>query len=333
MSHKSLKIGITGCVGFIGFTLARMLVERGYEVVGIDNKDGLVYPVQLKERRLEVLKQFSNFTFIEGDLNDPKSLQEVISHKPEVIVHLAARAGVRHSIKFPELYYHSNVNATLNLLNEMVNYGITNVIMAGTSSVYAGFPPPFKEDMSADRPLSPYAASKRAAELLLHSYTYLYGLKGLILRYFTVYGPFGRPDMLIYRLIYNQFQGQVTTIFGDGTQSRSFTYVDDAAMGTLRAIEWLAEQPEGTYDIINIGNPESFTLKELFSLLDNKDGLPLKLTYTNFIPADIKATTADISKAKRILGWQPTTSLPEGIDKTWEWFKTNWEWIRNIPLP
>lgn len=333
MSYKLLRIGVTGCVGFIGFTVARMLAESGYEVIGIDNKDGLVYPVELKERRLEVLKQFSNFTFIEGDLNDSKSLQKFISYKPEVIVHLAARAGVRHSINFPELYYHSNVSATLNLLNEMVNSGITNIIMAGTSSVYAGFIPPFKEEMSADRPLSPYAASKRAAELLLHSYTYLYGLKGLILRYFTVYGPFGRPDMLIYRLIYNQFKGHITTIFGDGTQSRSFTYVDDAAIGTLRAIEWLSNQPNGTYEIINIGNPESFSLKELFSLLDGKDGLPLKLTYTNFIPADIKATTADISKARDILSWEPIISLPEGIYKTWEWFKTNWGWIRNIPLP
>ena len=327
------RIGVTGCIGFIGFTLSWKLLELGYEVIGIDNRDELVYPPELKDQRLKVLKKFSDFNFIQGDLNDPKALKKFLKSKPDIIIHLAARAGVRQSIKFPELYYQSNVNATLNLLNGMLEYNIEKIVMAGTSSVYAGFPPPFREDMPADKPLSPYAASKRAAELLLHSYTYLYGFKSAVLRYFTVYGPYGRPDMLIYRLIYNQLSGKTTTIFGDGSQSRSFTYVDDAANGTIKAIHWLDTQQNGTYEIINIGNPEAFSLKELFSMLEGKEGLPLKLTFTDFIPADIKATTADITKAQTLLGWEPTTSLKEGINKTWEWFKTNWEWIQKIPIP
>ena len=327
------RIGVTGCIGFIGFTLSWKLLELGYEVIGIDNRDELVYPPELKDQRLKVLKKFSDFHFIKGDLNDSKALKKFLKSKPDTIIHLAARAGVRQSIKFPELYYQSNVNATLNLLNGMLEYNIEKIVMAGTSSVYAGFPPPFREDMPADKPLSPYAASKRAAELLLHSYTYLYGFKSAVLRYFTVYGPYGRPDMLIYRLIYNQLSGKTTTIFGDGSQSRSFTYVDDAANGTIKAIHWLDTQQNGTYEIINIGNPEAFSLKELFSMLEGKEGLPLKLTFTDFIPADIKATTADITKARTLLGWEPTTSLKEGINKTWEWFKTNWEWIQKIPIP
>jgi nucleoside-diphosphate-sugar epimerase len=254
---------VTGCAGFIGWKVAELLLNQEKKVLGIDNLNN-AYDTKLKDWRLSQLKKYSNFTFFKLDLANFEALRVVFELYPvKAILHLAARAGVRSSIENPWVYVESNITATLNLLELMKIFNVRKMVFASTSSIYAGHTPPFSEDLKVDNPISPYAATKKGAEVLAYTYHYLYGLDITVLRYFTVYGPAGRPDMSIFRFIKWICEGKPIEIYGDGTQARDFTYIDDIAHGTL-----LALKPLG-YEIINLGRGDDpVSLNKVIEILE-----------------------------------------------------------------
>ena len=267
------KILVTGTAGFIGWKTSEKLLEKGFEVVGVDNMNDY-YDVRLKEWRLNQLLPHKNFKFYKIDIEDKNALKELFkSNKFDAIINLAARAGVRCSIENPYIYYTTNVMGTLNLLELAKDFDVPKFVLASTSSLYAGQPMPFKEDLPVNQPISPYAASKKAAEVLCYTYHYLYGIDVTVLRYFTVYGPAGRPDMSIFRFIKWIMEDKSVQIYGDGTQSRDFTYVDDIAEGTIKALKPLG------YEIINLGGGNKPT--SLNTILDiiNRE---LNISYSDF---------------------------------------------------
>ena len=321
-----MAILLTGCAGFIGWKIGEKLLDEGEEVIGIDNLNNY-YDVRVKKWRLERLKKRKGFSFYEVDIEDYHSLKEIfIKHKFSVVINEAARAGVRYSMEDPWVYMRTNAYGTLNLLELMKDYGVKKFVLASTSSLYAGNKMPFSEDLPVNEPISPYAASKKSAEVMAYTYHYLYDIDVSILRYFTVYGPAGRPDMSVFRFIYWIMKGEKVEIFGDGSQSRDFTYVDDIAKGTILAIK-----PMG-YEIINLGNNSPNKLSYMLSLIENNIGRSANVSYKPFHKADLKDTWANIDKAKRLLGWEPTTSLEEGIEKTVDWFRNNWYWIKEVSI-
>jgi len=321
-----VQILVTGCAGFIGWAVAKRLLEEGHKVIGVDNLNSY-YDVRLKHYRLEDLRSYRDFKFFQLDIEDYGKLKEVFeNYRFDAVINEAARAGVRASIEDPFVYMTTNANGTLNLLELCKNYGISKFVLASTSSLYAGQPMPFKEDLPVNTPISPYAASKKAAEVIAYTYHYLYGIDVSILRYFTVYGPAGRPDMSVFRFIKWIMEDSSLEVFGDGSQSRDFTYIEDIAEGTI-----LALKPLG-YQIINLGNNKPHSLLEMISLVERFTGKKAKIENREFHKADMKATWADITKAKELLGWQPKTSLEEGIEKTVDWFKKNWHWLKEVKL-
>ena len=321
-----MQILVTGCAGFIGWAVAKRLLEEGHKVIGVDNLNSY-YDVRLKHYRLEDLRSYRDFKFFQLDIEDYGKLKEVFeNYRFDAVINEAARAGVRASIEDPFVYMTTNANGTLNLLELCKNYGISKFVLASTSSLYAGQPMPFKEDLPVNTPISPYAASKKAAEVIAYTYHYLYGIDVSILRYFTVYGPAGRPDMSVFRFIKWIMEDSSLEVFGDGSQSRDFTYIEDIAEGTI-----LALKPLG-YQIINLGNNKPHSLLEMISLVERFTGKKAKIENREFHKADMKATWADITKAKELLGWQPKTSLEEGIEKTVDWFKKNWHWLKEVKL-
>jgi UDP-glucuronate 4-epimerase len=313
------KVLVTGCAGFIASRVTEQLLDQGVEVIGIDNLNDY-YDVNLKNFRLSNLQKKSQFTFIHGDVENLELLKKLFTeHKFDSIYHLAARAGVRYSMEHPEVYYSTNVLGTLNLLNLMKDKGVKKLVMASTSSIYAGQKMPFLESLAVNEPISPYAATKKAAELLCYSYHYLYGLDISIVRYFTVYGPEGRPDMSIFRFIRWIDEEKEIELFGDGTQSRDFTYVDDIARGTI-----LAGKTELGYEIINLGGGKNpIPLTKVIHNLEMHLGKKAKIKNFEFHKADLKETWADISKAKKLLGWEPKVSFEEGLRLTVESYKKN----------
>jgi len=242
------------------------------------------------------------------------------------VINEAAREGVRASLQNPFVYFTTNALGTLNLLELCKNYGVPKFVLASTSSLYAGQPMPFKEDLPVNTPISPYAASKKSAEVIAYTYHYLYGIDVSVVRYFTVYGPAGRPDMSVFRFIKWIMEEKPLEVFGDGSQSRDFTYIDDIAEGTI-----LALKPLG-YEIINLGNNQPHKLSEVIRLIEKFTGKTVRVENREFHKADLKATWADITKAKELLGWQPKVSLEEGIRRTVDWFKENWHWLKDIKL-
>lgn len=321
-----MKILVTGCAGFIGWKVSEELLKRGYHVVGIDNVNDY-YDQKIKFWRLEKLQQHKNFTFYKIDIEDFDSLKEIFQDNMfSVVINEAARAGVKSSLEDPWTYFSTNVYGTMNLLNIMKEFGVKKFVLASTSSLYAGQKMPFSENLPVNTPISPYAASKKAAEVIAYTYHYLYGIDVTILRYFTVYGPAGRPDMSIFRFIYWIMKGEPLEIYGDGLQSRDFTYIDDIAEGTIRAIDTVG------YEIINLGNNNPYNLQEVIQLIEKYTGKNAIQKYYKFHPADLKATRANIEKAERILGWKPKISLEDGIKRTVEWFKKNWNWIKETRI-
>ncbi len=322
------RVLLTGAAGFIGHKVAEKFLREGFEVVGLDNFDPM-YPVELKRRRIEHLRKFEKFTFHEGSITDRAFVGDIFSrYEFDGVLNLAAKAGVRYSILYPRDYFDVNLYGTLNLLEAMMESGVRKIILASTSSIYAGHRPPFREDMKTDSMISPYAASKKAAENLLHVYHHLYGLDVFVLRYFTVYGPSGRPDMSVFRFIYWIMKGEPLLIYGDGSQRRSFSYVEDVAEGTFRAYTKVSG-----YEVINIGNDRNNSLMEMISYIEEFTGRKAKFQFREFHRADVYETHADISKARRMLGWEPKVDLREGIGRTVEWFKDNWFWIKDLRLP
>jgi nucleoside-diphosphate-sugar epimerase len=326
MSKKYL---VTGTAGFIASQVSKQLLDLGHNVVGVDNLNNY-YDVRLKNWRLEQLKAHPNarnFTFSNLDIEDHAKLIDLFkSGVPfDAVLNLAARAGVRYSMENPHVYLSTNAEGTLNLLECMRAHGCKKLVLASTSSLYAGQKMPFTEDLSVNKPLSPYAASKKAGELMAYSYYKLYQLDVSVIRYFTVFGPAGRPDMSIYRFIKWIDEGYPIELFGDGSQSRDFTYVDDIAKGTVAAIQDVG------YEIINLGggrNPVS--LNTIIAKLEELLGKKAKIEHKAFHIADIKETWANIKKAKQLLGWEPKTILDQGLENSVKWYMDNRDWLKDV---
>jgi UDP-glucuronate 4-epimerase len=302
------------------------LLEAGFSVVGIDNLNDY-YDVRLKQHRLDGLKTDANFTFLQADIESVDQMEAIFrDHTIDAVINLAARAGVRYSLRNPLVYMNTNANGTLNLLEMMRKHGAKKIVLASTSSLYAGQEMPFSEELPVNTPISPYAASKKAAEMVAYTYHYLYGVDVSILRYFTVYGPAGRPDMSYFRFIKWIDVGEDLVLYGDGSQSRDFTYVDDIADGTVKALA-----PIG-FEVINLGNSHPHQLSEVISVIEACLGKKAKLKYLSFQETDMKATWANISKATRLLGWNPTVALAEGLQRTVDWYLENKNWVQEITI-
>lgn len=319
------KILVTGSCGFIGWKVCEKLLESGEEVLGIDDLNDY-YDVRLKIWRLEKLKKYKNFIDVKFDISKKEIKYIVKEAKPDIIINLAARAGVRASIENPEIYYLTNIIGNLNLLECAKDFGIKKFILSSTSSIYAGCQIPFSEELPVNNPISPYAASKKAAELTCYTYHYLYGIDVIIFRYFTVYGPAGRPDMSIFKFIKLIDEEKEITVFGDGTQSRDFTYIDDIAEGTILGFNLSG------FHIINLGNNHPHQLNEVIKIIEKKLNKKAKIVYSDFHKADIKETYADITKAKNLLNWSPKVDIEEGIERTVNWYNENKNWLKDIVL-
>jgi len=318
---------VTGAAGFIGSRVANRLLEQGHRVVGIDNLNDY-YDVRLKTYRLEKLKQNQAFKSYTVDIERREELSEIFSQeRPEAVLNLAARAGVRYSMENPYVYLSTNALGTLNLLEMMVEFKVKKMVLASTSSLYAGQQMPFVETLPVNTPISPYAASKKAAEAMAYSYHHLYGIDVSIVRYFTVFGPCGRPDMSIFRFIKWIDEGTPIELFGDGTQNRDFTYVEDVALGTIAALK------EVGYEIINIGGGKNpISLNTIIGWIETQLGKKATIERKPFHKADLLSTWADIEKAKSLLGWSPKTSVERGLEQTVEWHMENKDWLKEITL-
>ncbi len=322
-----MKILLTGCAGFIASRVGELLLSHGHHVIGADNVND-AYDRRLKEWRLAQLRQLKGFEFHLLDIADyPKVRSLFQQHRFDAILNLAARAGVRQSIENPRVYIDTNVTGTLNLLELCKDFKVNKFVLASTSSLYGSRNPrPFVESANTDFPLSPYAASKKGAEALAATYHHLYQINGAILRYFTVYGPAGRPDMSVFRFIQQIAEGKPICVYGDGSQERDFTYVDDIARGTASAVN------VSGFETINLGGDKPASLKHLIQTIEAHLGRKATIESRPFHSADMMATWADIQKAKKILDWHPHVSLDEGVQKSVEWYLQNRDWAKKIEL-
>jgi UDP-glucuronate 4-epimerase len=318
---------LTGAAGFIGARTSELLVRDGHTVVGIDNLND-AYDIRMKEYRLARLRELPGFTFRKVDISRRPDLVVFEQEKFDALVNLAARAGVRSSVENPWMYYETNLTGTLNLLELSRKIGIPKFLLASTSSIYGADPPyPTPETASSNEPLQPYAASKKAAEVLAHSYHYLHGIDVSVLRYFTVYGPAGRPDLAMFRFCKWIYEGQPVRVHGDGAQSRGFTFLDDIARGTIQALKPLG------YEIINVGGHEEITMNDLIRLLEELTGRKADVQYGAPNLADMFRNWADVSKARQLLGWQPQVNLREGVQKVVDWYIAERAWASGILTP
>jgi len=322
MSHYLL----TGVSGFIAARVAELLLVDGHTVVGLDSLND-AYDVRLKQWRLNRLLGRAGFTFHHADIGDRARLETIWSNGApfDAVINLAARAGVRYSVENPWAYLETNATGTLNLLELCRRSGVRKFVLASTSSLYGEHNPrPFREDADTNRPLSPYAASKKAAEVMCYTYHHLYGLDVAVLRYFTVYGPAGRPDMSLFRFVQWINEGKPVTLFGDGGQSRDFTYVDDIARGTIAALKPLG------YEIVNLGSDHPAVLMDVLRSIEKKLGREAQLVFKPPHLADIRATWADVTKAGQLLGWEPRVSLEQGVTNLVDWYLAERAWAREI---
>jgi len=316
---------LTGAAGFIAARVAGLLLDEGHTVVGVDNLNH-AYDVRMKQYRLEQLKEHPGFTFRQLDISEKETIKSLEASGPYVaVINLAARAGVRSSVEDPWVYVGTNTVGTLNLLELCRQQQIPKFILASTSSVYGkDAPMPTPESAESKLPLQPYAASKVGAEAMAHAYHFLHGIDVTVARYFTVYGPAGRPDMVMFRFIKWLFEGQPLHLNGDGKQSRGFTYVDDIGRGTL-----LALKPVG-YEIVNLGGHETISINELIAIIEEYTGKKAEIEYHPFHKADMMTNWADVSKAGALLGWEPQVGLREGIRRAIEWYQDNRDWAKDI---
>ena len=321
-------IVVTGCAGFIGWKVSERLLEENINVVGVDNLNDY-YDPKLKEWRLSSLNKNQNFSLKTLDISEYEPLKEIFSEKNKIdaVINLAARAGVRASVEDPWVYLDTNVKGTLNLLECCKEFGVNKFVLASTSSLYGLNEMPFRETDRTDSPLAPYSATKKGAEVLCYSYHYLCGLDISIPRYFTVYGPAGRPDMSIFIFIKNIDNGVPVTVFGDGRQQRDFSYIDDIADGTLKCL-----QPCG-YEIYNLGNDNPVELMYVINLIEDILGKKAVIEFLPRHPADVFATWAHIEKSREKLNWQPKTTIEEGLKKTVEWYLENRKFINSLKSP
>ena len=314
---------VTGCAGFIGARVAERLLEQGHRVTGIDSlkaDGGLI----LREWRLNRLRPLPGFEFHKVDIRDLPAVSEIVSSaSPDAVINMGAMTGVRHSVDLPGPHAETNYMAVVNLLESCRDGGVTKFVQASTSSVYGrDTPAPFLESAPAAMPLSPYAASKKAAEELCYAYHHLHGLDITVLRFFTVYGPAGRPDMSVFRLVKAIVEDETITLYGDGGE-RDFTHVDDIARGVIAALA-----PMG-YCVINLGGGRAVTIGKLISMIEHLVGKKARVEVLPRPAADVDSTEADISKAKRLLSWQPEVPLQTGIAETLAWYMENRPWARD----
>lgn len=317
---------LTGAAGFVASRVGEMLLEGGHSVFGVDNLND-AYDVRMKEYRLGQLQGHERFTFEKKDIASRTQVAALADAGDpfDAVINLAARAGVRASVRDPWLYVDTNMTGTLNLLELCRQRGIPKFILASTSSIYGANPPlPTPEDADTSHPLQPYAASKKAAEAMCHAYHHLYGIDVTIFRYFTVYGPAGRPDMVMFR--FNQWirEGRPVLVRGEGDQSRGFTFVDDIAEGTIMGLA------EVGYEIFNLGGHEVVDLMRLVEIFEDLIGKPAELEFLPRHSADMDKNWADTSKVTRDLGWVPKTPLGEGLARMVEWYERQRSWAREI---
>jgi UDP-glucuronate 4-epimerase len=317
-SCKNCSFLVTGSAGFIGFHVAQALLARGARVVGLDNYNDYYSPA-LKRDRDSNLRQFPNFTSIEGDLADLPGLEALFqAHQPQKICHLAAQAGVRYSLINPFAYQKANLEGFLNLIEQAKRSRAERFVYASSSSVYGGLTEmPFSEKQRVDTPISLYAASKKANELMAHAYTHLFGLQTIGLRFFTVYGPWGRPDMAMWLFTEAMLQGRPIKVFNYGRMRRDFTYIDDIVQGVLAALTVPGLE---SYEIINLGNHQSEHLDKVIALLEKELNVEAKRELLPMQPGDVPATFADIDRAREKLGFEPVTPIAEGVPRFIRWY-------------
>lgn len=318
---------VTGVAGFIASRTAALLLEDGVTVTGLDSLNDS-YDVRLKRARLATLTPHPGFRFHELDVEDGPAIRRLFeAQRFDAVLHLAGRCGVRYSMEQPQVYLSTNGAGTLNILEAMRATATPKMVLASTSSLYAGQPMPFSETLPVNTPISPYAASKKAAEVMAYTYHHLFDLDVTVLRYFTVYGPAGRPDMSPFRFIKWIDEGRPIQLFGDGTQSRDFTYVDDIAAATIAATKKLG------YEIINVGGGRKpASLMEMIALIEELLGKTAIIERLAVHKTDMTETQADIGKAHRLLGWQPQVSLREGLERTVNWYLEQHAWARDIAV-
>jgi UDP-glucuronate 4-epimerase len=322
---------ISGAAGFIAARVAEILLEQGHRVVGLDNLN-TAYDVRVKQWRLQRLQEQPSFHFFQMDISDRQAVSQLSQASQEqgvagfdAVINLAARAGVRQSLLDPWEYVNTNMTGTLNLLELCRREQIGKFILASTSSIYGeNAPLPTPEIADSDRPLQPYAASKKGAEAMCHAYHFLYNIDVTVFRYFTVYGPAGRPDMSMFRFVQWISEERPLRLNGDGTQTRGFTYVDDIARGTI-----LGLKPLG-FEIINLGGHESITINQLILMIEAKIGKPAQIEMHPFHPADMTSSWANVEKAGRLLGWEPQVNLEEGIRRLVDWYQAERAWASQV---
>jgi nucleoside-diphosphate-sugar epimerase len=315
---------VTGAAGFIGARTAELLIKDGHTVVGIDNLND-AYDLRMKEYRLKRLQALPGFTFEKLDISEKSIVDTFKGQKFDAVINLAARAGVRTSVLDPWVYVESNMTGTLNMLEICRRAQIQKFIVASTSSIYGANPPyPTPETASSSEPLQPYAASKKGAEAMAHAYHHLYDIDVTVLRFFTVYGPAGRPDLSIFRFVQWISEGRPVRVNGDGEQSRGFTYIDDIGRGVISAL-----RPLG-FEIINLGGHEVITINDLIRLVEEVVGKQAIIEYGPPDPADMRSNWADVSKAGELLGWEPQFNMRMGLEKLVEWYNAEREWASRV---
>ncbi|HEV2969770.1 MAG TPA: NAD-dependent epimerase/dehydratase family protein [Pirellulales bacterium] len=327
--HLRCRYLVTGAAGFIGSNVCRVLLDAGHEVVGLDNINS-AYDPRLKQWRLRQFAATANFRFEQLDITDFAAIERLFEHQTRIdpggerdapfdaVLNLAARAGVRPSVADPWIYFQTNSDGTLNLLELCRRCDVKKFVLSSTSSLYGAHNPiPFAEDADTNRPLSPYAASKKAAEAIAFTYHHLHGLDITVLRFFTVYGPAGRPDMSVFRFMRKIAEGEPITVFGDGSQQRDFSYVDDIARGTVAAIKPLG------FEVINLGGDRPVRLDFVIDQIANLVGRKPLIHYRPAHPADVPATWANVDKARRLLDWTPQVAIEEGLQRTADWYREN----------
>lgn len=335
MTIKFKSILVTGAAGFIGYHLSHRLLQSGIHVTGIDNMN-TYYDVSLKEARLEKLMRFKTFSFVKCDLADQKKMESLFDgHRWDVVVNLAAQAGVRYSIENPRAYVDSNLVGFVNILECCRHHSVRHLVFASSSSVYgANTKMPFSVHHNVDHPVSLYAATKKSNELMAHAYSHLYGLPCTGLRFFTVYGPWGRPDMALFLFTRAIYEGKPIQVFNHGKMQRDFTYIDDIVEGVVRVMgnspepnpSWKGDQPDpGTsyvpYKLYNIGNNQPVTLMDFIETVEKALGKRAQKEFLDMQPGDVPATYADVDDLIQDVGFKPDTSLQVGIERFVAWYK------------
>jgi len=320
---------VAGCAGFIGWKVCELLLAHGRRVIGLDNLND-AYDVRLKHWRLARLRPMPGFEFHRADITERAAIEAWAGPLAEAgcasVINLAARAGVRYSVENPWAYLDANATGTLNLLELCRKAHISKFVLASSSSLYGQQNPlPYREDQPTDRPISPYAASKKAAEALAYTYHHLHGLDVTVFRYFTVYGPAGRPDMMPFRLAQWISEGRPVIVYGDGSQSRDFTFVEDIAAGTIAGL-----RPLG-FRVINLGSDRPVVLRDAITLVERLTGRRAQVIHKPGQAADVPATWADITVARQVLGWRPAVPFEAGMARLVDWYRQERDWAKDVP--